>query len=135
MGADALSDILTVFTAARLVGSRATCNPAPTDTDADYLCITGNLPQVRERLEGLGFETTTDAEYEGMRSSFISFKRDDVNVIATDDGEFHRAFLAATSIAKRLNLLKKQDRVALFQAVLYRNADPAFLEEEQEMRF
>jgi hypothetical protein len=41
------------------------------------------------------------------------------NLIVTDDLEWHRRFVAATSIAKRLNLMAKADRIALFQAVLY----------------
>lgn len=45
----------------------------------------------------------------------------DVNLIVTQDNKFYDRFMAATSVAKRLNLLDKADRIALFQAVLYGN--------------
>ncbi|MNF99067.1 hypothetical protein D3C84_819530 [compost metagenome] len=53
--------------------------------------------------------------------SFQSFTLDDLNLIVTFDPEFYRRFMAATGVAKHLNLLDKQDRVTLFQAVLYGN--------------
>lgn len=44
------------------------------------------------------------------------------NLIITSSQVFHQRFLAASSVAKRLNLLEKSDRIALFQAVLYGNS-------------
>lgn len=35
--------------------------------------------------------------------------------------DIYDRFIAATAVAKRLNLLDKADRIALFQAVLYAN--------------
>lgn len=78
-----------------LVGSRITCDPAPIDTDQDYLA---QVPM-----------------------SFQSFTLGKLNLIITFDPEFYRRFLAATGMAKHLNLLSKDDRVMLFQAVLYGN--------------
>jgi len=114
------------------VGSTVTCNPPPQGTDRDYLCRGSKL--VFDKLKALGFETTTDEEYQGMPSQFTSFRREDVNLIVTDDGDFYNAFLSATCIAKRLNLLKKADRIALFQSVLYRTIDDAFLPQAEEGR-
>jgi hypothetical protein len=53
----------------------------------------------------------------------LKHPRDDVNLIATSDGDFFRRFLAATQVCIRLNLMNKEDRIALFQAVLYGNRD------------
>ncbi len=102
------------------VGSRVTCNPAPTDTDEDYLMLRPNAHAFLW-LEANGFVTTTDDNYNGIKSDFASYKYGDVNIIITLDDGFYTAFMAATHVCKRLNLLNKQDRIALFQAVLYRN--------------
>ncbi len=102
------------------VGSRITCNPAPTNTDQDYLALRPSGRALAWLAEN-GFVTTTDDTYDGLKSEFTSFKKGDVNIIVTVDDTFHSAFMAATHVAKRLNLLNKKDRIALFQAVLYRN--------------
>jgi hypothetical protein len=109
------------------VGSRRTCDPAPTNTDSDYLVLCGDSEALRT-LFALGFNrSTTPAEYaaerENLFDSFLSFRRGDVNLIVTGNPGFFTRFMAATTVAKRLNLLQKADRVALFQAVLYGNSD------------
>jgi len=53
---------------------------------------------------------------------FSSYEKGNINLIVTEDYGFYNKFIAATSVAKRLNLLEKDDRVALFQAVLYANS-------------
>ena len=103
------------------VGSRVTCNPPPTDTDEDYLALVSSEEEAFERLEALGFITTTDLGYEGIQSDFSSFKLGKLNIIVTESAEFNRRFLAASYVAKSLNLLKKVDRIMVFQAVLYGN--------------
>jgi hypothetical protein len=100
------------------VGSRVTCNPAPTDTDEDWLILVRKrVPEILSRLD---FEMDTGrAHYEPSEGQFNSWRRDDLNLIVTDDGRFYEKFSIATDLAKRFNLLHKRDRVALFQAVLY----------------
>jgi hypothetical protein len=108
------------------VGSRETCNPAPEDTDEDWLILVheGRLRNVTARLEEAGYTVDGHDRYDTTETSgFVSWRSGEVNVIVTEDPEFHDRFVAATSIAKRLNLLSKSDRVALFQAVLYGRAD------------
>jgi len=58
----------------------------------------------------------------GMDGIFKSYRLDDVNLIVTRQKRFFRKFLAATYVAKVLNLTRKRDRVSLFQAVLYGNS-------------
>jgi hypothetical protein len=53
------------------------------------------------------------------RNVFVSLRSGDVNLIVTSDARFAARFLVATRLATQLNLLNKNDRVALFQAVLY----------------
>lgn len=115
---------------ATLVGSRVTCDPPPTDTDQDVLVLIDPL-RWQDALQHLddcsydhdGSDVSSGPDFE-PNSPFRSYSLDEVNLIVTFSEEFHRRFLAATSVAKRFNLLRKDDRVALFQAVLYGNAAP-----------
>ena len=109
------------------VGSRVTCNPAPTDTDDDYLAYvhSSNWIAFDASMNDNGFSVGgsrpehADADY--LDNGFCSYTKGEINVIATANHEFVKKFMAATSVAKRLNLLNKEDRIALFQAVLYAN--------------
>jgi len=112
----------------RAVGSRVTCNPPPTDTDYDILVyVPHDLPAPGGSL--LCFESSwsppSDWKKEGFTGDsmypdgFESYRKGDVNLIITRNPDFWDRFIAATHVAKRLNLLNKDDRIALFQAVLY----------------
>ena len=110
------------------VGSRVTCNPAPTNTDQDWLVLVDAskfdafaLALLSDGWEVGGSMVPNDVNYLPASQRFNSFTKGIDNVIATSSPEFHMRFLAASSVAKRLNLLSKADRVALFQAVLYGN--------------
>lgn len=111
----------------RAVGSRVTCKPAPTNTDADYLVLIDEADWVRlaDCLQECDFamdgSLPIDEKPWNVEHHFRSYKLAETNVVATDSEVFHRRFLAASSIATRLNLLDKPDRIALFQAVLYGN--------------
>lgn len=112
-----------------LVGSRETCNPPPQDTDQDVLVlIQPGVSPVIGRLFEHGFEVDGSriedaASHLRSDGTFQSFSKGDLNFIVTCDPTFYARFMAATSVAKRLNLLDKADRIALFQAVLYGNPD------------
>lgn len=103
-------------------GSRVTCSPPPADTDRDFLVM---IPQeydvahVITVLSDAGFAWEGSEHYRDAAGSFMSWRRDDLNLIVTSNAEFATRHRAATGVCKRLNLLDKGDRVALFQAVLY----------------
>lgn len=103
------------------VGSRVTCDPAPTDTDEDFLAHVFNHDRFAEKMAAEGF--TTEGKpgfYTGNNNGgFISYRKGAVNIIATEEEEFFNLFMTATELAKRFNLLEKADRIALFQAILY----------------
>lgn len=109
------------------VGSRVTCNPAPTDTDADYLVFVEpfNATRFLECMAPEGFEAGGSRVEENSQelingeNAFVSFTLGEVNLIVTSHWAFYSAFLAATSVSKRLNIMDKADRIALLQAVLY----------------
>ena len=109
------------------VGSRVTCDPAPTGTDDDWLVLLRFGRDVHHKLSD--DDWTLDGSFikdevnrNDSDTRFRSYKNGDLNLIVTKSPIFFRRFMAASSVAKRLNLLDKADRIALFQAVLYGNS-------------
>lgn len=112
--------------AVRPVGSRVTCDPPPTDTDEDYLVLLMSNKDIGGRLGDDGWSLdgsfiSDEVNRTEPEHRFTSWSRDGINLIVTRNFIFFQRFMAASSIAKRFNLLKKEDRIALFQAVLYAN--------------
>jgi hypothetical protein len=110
------------------VGSRITCNPPIMDTDQDYLVLfkdgkTTDGVATALLIAGWHFDGSRveRADSSLNESQFCSLSLAGVNLIFTSSAVFFGRFLAASSVAKRLNLLDKADRIALFQAVLYGN--------------
>jgi hypothetical protein len=104
-------------------GSRVTCSPAPTDTDADYLV---ELPWslwghagLKNTIKEAGFHKDGNDYTES--SEFESWRNGKINLIITADKAFAARHRSATHICQKLNLLDKADRVMVFQAVLYGN--------------
>ena len=113
-----------------LVGSRITCNPPPVDTDQDVLVFIdeANADDFVWRMKQTGFNVelgegyAEDALNSGEEDRFQSYRLGDVNLIVTVDERFYTLFSAATAMARRANLMQKEERIALFQAVLYGNS-------------
>lgn len=108
-------------------GSRVTCSPAPTDTDRDFLVLVPFkqtvLSKLVETLRGDGFNLEGRGEHyqDSAVATFFSLRRDDLNLIMTANERFAQRHGVATALCRRLNLMNKGDRIALFQAVLYGN--------------
>lgn len=119
---DAVELLVASGAKATMCGSRVTCNPPPEDTDEDWLV---EMPWHTARLTivstlcDAGWELETDDHYKDAQ--FLSFRRDNVNILLTWDEEFARRHHAATRVCKELNLMEKNQRISLFQAVLYGN--------------
>ncbi len=91
-------------------GSRYICNPVPARSDYDIVVLVrGELP------EECGPEPS---EYP---SDFKSLRFGEFNLIVTADAGFYDRFVQATMIAQNLNLVNRDDRVKLFQGILYKN--------------
>lgn len=103
------------------VGSRVTCDPAPMNTDEDWLVLVKDFDKAFDILYRNGFDLDNPSiHYRPENSVFNSWRGpDSTNLIVTDDRWFYNKFLAATHVAKKLNIMNKQDRIMLFQAVLY----------------
>jgi hypothetical protein len=103
------------------VGSRVTCDPAPTDTDEDFLLLTCYVAPLIKECKALGFEggeVYFDSAGEAS-SNFYSLKKGDINLIITEKQSFYDKFLLASHVCKTLNVLDKQHRITVFQAILY----------------
>lgn len=110
------------------VGSRVTCSPPVLNTDEDFLILAKRQYSKSDVFDLLNLDEGWDFGGSIIRGfdprahideTFHSYTRDNVNLIITWSDAFFRRFMAATSVATRLNLLDKRDRIALFQAVLY----------------
>jgi hypothetical protein len=124
------------------VGSRVTCDPPPPSGDEDYLVL--QTLETQKALsdilndysfERVGSEIQDDVNEHPPEERFTSYKYGDVDLIVTASSVFFDRFIAATSVAKRLNLLDKGDRIALFQAVLYGNPCPVNAPVDNEVAF
>lgn len=110
-------------------GSRYICNPAPMDTDEDWLILVhpDKFEDILSHICVSGYELggsdifaaedTYVTEWEG----FQSWKKGEINLIITTSKDFFDKFVKATEIAKEQNLLLKDDRIMLFQKILYNN--------------
>lgn len=106
-------------------GSRVTCYPAPYQSDYDFLCFLPNPDNMEflfNRLSSLGFTSEgEDYEMEGELEAFKSWRdSNNVNLIVTYNYEFYKNHLNATALCTALNLMNKEDRIILFEAVLYK---------------
>lgn len=100
-------------------GSRVICNPPPLDTDEDWVLLRdGTVDTLNELLKN-EWVNTNDPRY--GNGPFLTFRKGIQNVILVGDPIFFQKWKSATYVAKRLNLGNKDDRVVLFQAVLYGN--------------
>jgi hypothetical protein len=109
------------------VGSRITCNPPPEDTDIDYLVFVPEK-KMANLLEALDLSNWTmlgsniaPETRPPVEDRFHSYRLDEYNLIMTSSESFFAKFMAATHVAKELNLLDKRDRIVMFQAMLYGN--------------
>ncbi len=100
-------------------GSRYICNPPPTDTDNDTVILAENIAAACDALVKDGWE------YGGsyvIGDYWFSYKKtvDGVveNFIVTQDSSQFAKWKKATELCKTLNLLNKNDRVAVFRAIV-----------------
>ena len=103
-------------------GSAVICNPPVTNTDKDFIICAINPGNLIEFLDHNGFKISHNEGYDFNPDSGITcLRRLNINLVVTGDYEFYLKFVNATILAKKLNLLEKSQRIALFQYVLYGN--------------
>lgn len=122
---------------AMLVGSRVTCNPPVVGTDQDVLVLVKYIESsVIEQVSSTDFASAhkeVDAMHRDLRyggwvlggsgdhdDDFESWTHGDINLIITASVEFYNLFVCATALCKKLNIMDKEDRKAVFRSVLYK---------------
>ena len=109
-------------------GSRVICDPAPLDTDEDFVIYTPNLKTLRVQLEALGYTYSckdvekyklnkTDPFH--MYNQFDAYRHpdNDHNLIVLSRDLDYIKWKVATLVAKELNLTDKKERIMLFRAI------------------
>lgn len=113
-----MPEVLGVFP----TGSFFICYPQVVDTDKDFVVKVTDLGAAEPALLSKGYKVSVcDREEYDLQAEggFQTFRKGDINLIVTEDETFFSKFVDATLLAKELNLLKKGDRITLFQYVLY----------------
>ncbi len=120
-----------MWSRASSVGSLQTCNPPPEGADIDILLLARSAEELDKLLEaclsiGFIYDDSYVVPMEKLMEDKLSFQslrrgQDNLNLIITASVEFFKRFEGATKLATRLNLQNKEDRIALFQAILYKN--------------
>lgn len=122
-------------------GSSVICNPPVLDTDIDYIICERRVefswdvldtPSLHKFLTSNGFKQSREdeEEYDMESVGFTCYRKDNINLIVTDDYEWYNKWVLATKVAKALNLRNKADRVVLFKAFLY-GEDPPPIDDKQ----
>lgn len=77
-------------------------------------------PLPKKSTQAKNLEEWPDYQNLGENHShlFHSWKKDQLNFILTASLEYFENFYRATILAKKLNLLKKEDRITLFEAIV-----------------
>ena len=113
-------------------GSRYICTPEPegTEHDRDFIVQVEEteLSGIAEFLAEDGWQNGGSADED---EDFVSYKKvasDGItdNLILTHTKSYYHKFVAMTTVAKRLNLLDKADRVVLFRAGLHSEYDEQY---------
>lgn len=99
-------------------GSRYICNPPVTNTDEDYILLVVTDPSICDWFTNQKFVASVNDAYTHMKKDgFISYRRDHINLIATNSRNFYDNFVKATELAKEFNLTDKKHRIMLFEAM------------------
>lgn len=99
------------------VGSRVTCNPAPTDTDRDILvlCVEGESCDLIHKIFQAGGEPCGVLDY-GDDMKPVRLGED--NFLLTEDEDYYQKFCELTSVVRYLNIMDKPTRHHVFSAML-----------------
>lgn len=96
-------------------GSRIICSPPPMDTDLDVVVLVDS-PAAIVDLETLGYVVDSSSpEYEDAVT--VPMRKGDVNLIVMWDKETFVRWRLATDVARELNLLDRNDRLACFRVI------------------
>ena len=97
-------------------GSSYICNPPVTWTDIDEMFYVYDLVETEQELLKDGWKKCGIAEY--AIDNWAAYRKGINNALVTSNRNHYDKFEAATELAKKRNLLKKEDRITLFNTVV-----------------
>jgi hypothetical protein len=111
-----------------LTGSRFICENPKEDSDWDYVLqikpIESEVAALVSYLACEGFKLEAGEHYQvAINSTFMSFRKGKLNFLVCANEDWCAKHRSATKLCKKLKLDKKEDRVAVFQALLYGNVE------------
>lgn len=115
-------------------GSYEICDPPVTDTDRDFLVYQSRSNSMPFIDRGYSLPPSQEVgeypkEIERFGESFLSYTKGQVNLIVTSQSHYFHASILATRLCKKLNLLDKEDRIAVFRAIRHKIVDDDYEEE------
>lgn len=96
-------------------GSNYICYPPVTNTDIDHMFLVYNIEETEDTLIEEGWTKCGADGY--AANGWCAYRKGNLNALLTDDQEHYDKFEAATELAKKRNLLNKEDRVKLFNLI------------------
>lgn len=97
-------------------GSSYICNPPVTWTDIDEMFYVYDLVETEQELLKDGWKKCGIAEY--AIGTWAAYRKGINNALVTSNKTHYDKFEAATELAKKRNLLNKEDRIKLFNTVV-----------------
>ena len=110
----------------KVIGSSTIKGASPKDRDVLILSKQRNDVLLEAAMNNIGLytNTETDSEYE-LDESFMVFKDETadpkIDYIVTRHRDMYKKFSDANDLAVKLGLTDKEDRITLFQYILYEN--------------
>ena len=99
-------------------GSSVICSPPVTNTDEDYMFYTEDMNKFTAHLLVNDWKPCGE-DYEGADTGlFRALRKGKLNYIITDSQSYYDKFYEATKLATKLNLLQKEQRIALFSYII-----------------
>lgn len=105
-------------------GSKYICNPPVLNTDEDWIfdCSAEGQMEAADKflkIHDFFMCDMAEDEYDDIRANFTPYRLGYMNFILCNNKSFYKKFVFATELAADMNLLDKDNRIRLFQAILY----------------
>jgi len=98
-------------------GSNYICNPPVEDTDIDTVVLVEDLSDALQAYSAEGW-TYCGKDYEANMLDWFAVRKGKENHIVMKDLERFQHWITATELCRALNLLKKQDRILVFNTIV-----------------
>ena len=100
-------------------GSRIICDPPPKEADNDWVLLVplNSFCAFMEEAKELGYEVPESPKGGLYTGETVPLYRYQDNLIVTTNIKFYESFVAATHLARRLNIRNRENRIALFKAL------------------